>query len=182
MNLKMKTLMNKPPSMKEITHSFTYQTYISAAELAIADRELLERAHETTYSSYAPYSNYHVGAAVRLANGMIFTGSNQENMAFPAGLCAERVAVFAAASAFPEVPFAAIAVTARAESFEVSDPVSPCGMCRQAIVEYELKFGNKIRVILGGNSGPVYIIQGMGTLLPLAFIEKGLKKSPKHKS
>ena len=162
--------------MKEITHSFTYQVFNSPADLAAADRELLEKAQEATKSSYAPYSKYHVGAALKLANGLIFTGSNQENMSFPAGLCAERVAVFAAASAFPDVPMASLAITAKADSFEVSDPVPPCGMCRQAVMEYEMKFNNKIRLILGGHSGPVYVIQGMGTLLPLAFIEKELKK------
>ncbi|MEI7500536.1 MAG: cytidine deaminase [Bacteroidota bacterium] len=162
--------------MKQITHSFNYQVFNSISELTADDRELLEKAKETIPTSYAPYSHYHVGAAVRLANGIVFTGSNQENMAFPAGSCAERVAVFAAASTFPEVQLEALAISARADFFEVSDPVPPCGICRQAIVEYEMKFNNKIRLILGGQSGQIYIIQGMGTLLPLAFIEKGLKK------
>jgi cytidine deaminase len=162
--------------MKNHTYTFGYQVYNSAGELSVSDYELLEKAKEAVGSSHAPYSRYHVGAAVRLANGMIFKGSNQENMSFPAGLCAERVAVFAAVSSFPDVPIAAIAITAMADVFEVSDPVPPCGMCRQAIVEYEMKFNNKIRLILGGQTGEVFIIDGMESLLPFTFHEKGLAK------
>lgn len=162
--------------MINVTHSFDYQVFDSALELSPADRELLDKAKGAISGSYAPYSRYHVGAAVRLATGMIFTGSNQENMSFPAGLCAERVAVFAAASGFPDVPVAAIAISAKSDIFDVSDPVPPCGMCRQAIAEYEMKFNNKIRIILGGETGKVYIFPGMGTLLPLAFKENGLAK------
>jgi cytidine deaminase len=162
--------------MRQITHSFDYQVFDSAIELQLPDRELLEKAKEAIAGSYAPYSRYHVGAAVKLANGVIFTGSNQENMSFPAGLCAERVAVFAAVSAYPDVPVAAIAISAKSDEFDVSEPVPPCGMCRQAVAEYEMKFNNKIRVILGGQTGSVFIFHGMGELLPLAFHEKGLVK------
>ena len=162
--------------MKQITHSFDYQVFDSIMELQQSDRELLENAKEAISGSYAPYSHYHVGAAVRLANGMVVTGSNQENMAFPAGLCAERVAVFSASANYPGVPVAAIAISARSDDFEVSDPVPPCGMCRQAIIEYEMKFSNKIRIILAGQTGKVFIFPGMGTLLPLAFHENGLAK------
>ncbi|MFZ4521131.1 MAG: cytidine deaminase [Bacteroidales bacterium] len=162
--------------MKQVTHSFDYQIFDSAYELAQPDRELLEMAKNAIAGSHAPYSRYHVGAAVKLANGEVIKGSNQENMAFPAGLCAERVAVFAATSNYPDVPIAAIAISAVSDDFEVSEPVPPCGMCRQAIVEYEMKFNNKIRVILGGQNGKVFIFHGMGTLLPLAFQEKGLAK------
>jgi cytidine deaminase len=162
--------------MKQVTHSFDYQVYDSATELQTADRELLTSAKEAIAGSYAPYSHYHVGAAVRLANGTIVKGSNQENMSFPAGLCAERVAVFAAASEFPRVQVAAIAISAQSDDFDVNEPVPPCGMCRQAIMEYEIKFGNRIRLILGGRTGQVFVFNGMGSLLPLAFVEKGLAK------
>jgi cytidine deaminase len=172
----MTTRLNKSSEMQKITHSFEYQVYNSASELPAPDRELLEQARQAVSSSHAPYSRYHVGAAAMLANGRVFQGSNQENMSFPAGLCAERVAVFAAVSAFPDVPVAAVAITAVADAFEVSEPVPPCGMCRQAIVEYEMKYGNKIRLILGGQSGKVFVIEGMETLLPLSFRETGLKK------
>lgn len=160
--------------MKQITHSFNYEVYDSAAELRKDDLALLQKAKEAISGSYAPYSRYHVGAAVRLANGMVFTGSNQENMSFPAGLCAERVAVFAAASNFPDVPVTALAISAASDKFEVADPVPPCGMCRQAIVEYEMKFNSAIRIILGGHSGKIHTFNSMGTLLPLAFQENGL--------
>jgi len=163
--------------MKQTTYSFEYQIFDSAETLKEEDRKLLEKAKESLASSYAPYSRYHVGAAVRLENGVVVTGSNQENMSFPAGLCAERVAVFAAASQHPGVPIQALAITASAETFSVKEPVPPCGVCRQAIVEYEMKFQKKIRLILSGETGSIYIIEGMQTLLPLTFIEKSLMKS-----
>lgn len=162
--------------MKNITQTFDYLEYNSSAELPAPDRELLEVSRTATSTSYAPYSHYHVGAAVRLANGMVFSGSNQENMAFPAGLCAERVAVFAASSNLPDVAIEAIAISAKADNFEVSEPVPPCGMCRQAIVEYEMKFNHHIRVILSGEKGKVLVIDGMDKLLPLMFLAKGLVK------
>jgi len=170
---------NKPPDMIKLTHSFDYQVYDSQLDLDPDDRELLEKAKSAISGSYAPYSHYHVGAAARLSNGIIFTGSNQENMSFPAGLCAERVAVFAAASEHPGVPISSIAISAMSDEFDVTEPVPPCGMCRQAIVEYEMKFSNRIRIILGGQSGKIFIFPAMGTLLPLAFKENGLaKKNP----
>ncbi|MCK9421169.1 MAG: cytidine deaminase [Bacteroidales bacterium] len=162
--------------MKNITHTIDYQEYNSSSELPVPDQELLEAARSAISTSYAPYSHYHVGAAVKLANGVIFSGSNQENMAFPAGLCAERVAIFAAASNSPDVVIEAIAVSAKADNFEVSEPVPPCGMCRQAIVEYEMKFNHHIRIILSGEKGKVMVIEGMDKLLPFMFREMGLVK------
>jgi cytidine deaminase len=162
--------------MRKITNSFDFLEFDSALELPPEDRFLLDKARAATTTSHAPYSRYHVGAAVKLANGEVFTGSNQENMSFPAGLCAERVAVYAAAAAFPDSPVASLAISARADAFPVTEPVPPCGMCRQSVVEYELKFGNKIRIILSGESGKVFVVNGMSTLLPLTFHEKGLQK------
>lgn len=160
--------------MRKLSSSFEYLEYDSYLELPAEDRSLLEMARKGIASSHAPYSRYHVGAAVKLANGEVFTGSNQENIAFPAGLCAERVAVYSAASAFPDTPITTLAISARADAFEVTEPVPPCGMCRQSIVEYEFKFGNNIRIILAGQTGKAFIINGMSTLLPLTFFEKGL--------
>jgi cytidine deaminase len=170
------TQMNKSSPMQTIRQHFEYQVYDSPAELSPSDRELLEKAEEAVSTSYAPYSHYHVGSAVRLTNGRIFTGSNQENIAFPAGVCAERVAVFTAVSNFPDIPVDAIAITAVADSFEVAEPVPPCGVCRQAIMEYENKSGHKIRLVMGSQSGKVFIINGMESLLPLAFHENGLAR------
>jgi len=172
----MKTL-NESLTMKHSTFSFDYLEYDSAEELPPDDRILLELAKKSVGSSYAPYSRYHVGAAVQLANGEIICGANQENISFPAGLCAERVAIFSASSRFPDVPIKAIAITAKAEHFAVDEPVPPCGMCRQSIMEYEQKSGQPIRIILGGEQGKALVIHKMQNLLPFTFQAEGLKKS-----
>ena len=162
--------------MKKQIHTVEYLEYDHPSELEERDLQLLVKAGEALSGSYAPYSHYHVGAAVRMADGTVVTGSNQENMSFPAGLCAERVAVFAAAAGHPGVPVESLAITASSESFTVDEPVPPCGMCRQAIMEYEMKSGQPIRIILAGQTGKVFIFNGMRSLLPLAFEEKGLLK------
>ena len=163
--------------MKTNDFSFTYHEYPSPEHLSAEDFKLLQFAIKASGSSYAPYSNYHVGAALRLANGEIFQGSNQENASFPVGSCAERVALFAAMTAFPDVPVESIAIMARADNFTVESPVTPCGICRQAIIEYEFKFNKPIRVILSGETGPVYEIGAISNLLPLSFFESSLKKT-----
>ncbi|MCX6245199.1 MAG: cytidine deaminase [Bacteroidetes bacterium] len=162
--------------MEKKNFSLSYLEFDSADELPAPDRELLDRAKGVVESAYAPYSHYRVGAAVRMGNGQICTGSNQENMAFPSGLCAERVALYAAASTYPGVPVEAIAITARSEQFPVDKPVPPCGSCRQAMIEYEMHSRQKIRVILMGELGKVVVVESIDTLLPLSFREDGLKK------
>ena len=164
-------------TMKKNTFSFDFLELDSAEELTPGDRLLFEHARKAVGTSYAPYSRYHVGAAVRLANGEIISGSNQENISFPAGLCAERVAIYAAASRFPDVAIESIAVTAKAELFAVHEPVPPCGMCRQSIMEFEQKHGQPIRIILGGEQGKVLVIKSMQNLLPFAFHAEELKKT-----
>jgi len=156
--------------------SVPYFEYDSPAELTEIEQELLKQAKSVLDSAYAPYSKYHVGAAVLLGNGKIFTGNNQENMAFPSGLCAERVALYAAAANNPGVDIVAIAITARSEAFPVVDPVPPCGSCRQSLIEYEMISQKRIRVILMGETGKVLLIEGIDRLLPLSFREDGLKK------
>jgi cytidine deaminase len=162
--------------MKEIRLQGSFLEFDSPAELPAGDLELLNRAKQAMHSSYSPYSKYKVGAAVLLGNGEVFTGSNQENMAFPSGLCAERVAVFSAASAFPGVAIKAVAITSSSDEFPVSSPVTPCGACRQAMIEYEILNRNKIRLILSGESGKVRVVEGIHTLLPLYFFEERLGK------
>jgi cytidine deaminase len=162
--------------MEQKNLSFSYLEYDSMGELPSADRELLEHAKKAVDSAYAPYSHYKVGAAVRMGNGKIVPGSNQENMAFPSGLCAERVALFAAASAYPGITIEAIAITARSLQFPVETPVSPCGSCRQAIIEYENLSQQKIQIILMGETGKVVTFESMESLLPLSFKADGLKK------
>jgi cytidine deaminase len=152
------------------------QEFSSAAELAAADRELLNLAIKATETSYSPYSTFRVGASVRLANGELLIGSNQENAAYPSGLCAERVVMFYAQVKFPDVAVDSLAVFARSEEFKLDKPVTPCGSCRQVMAEHENRHGNKIRVIMGGANGSVQITEGIDSLLPLMFQLEQLKK------
>lgn len=140
-------------------------------ELGDADRELVRRAVAMTATSYAPYSHFHVGAAIRLADGTVVTGSNQENAAFPSGTCAERSACFNAGANFPTVPFEAIAIAAKDEDGLLTEtPVSPCGACRQSLLEYEKIARRPVRVILAGRD-KVSILPSVKSLLPLAFTD-----------
>jgi len=162
--------------MIQKNRSFPYLEYESIEELSQSDRELMELARIAVDSAYAPYSHYKVGAAVRMKNGNIITGSNQENMAFPSGLCAERVALFAAVAANPGIPVMAIAVTSKSLQFPVNKPVTPCGSCRQAMIEYEMQQKQNIRIILQGDTGKIFVINSIESMLPLSFHENGLKK------
>src|ERR1700740_1109022 len=117
--------------------SVSYDVYQSINDLEEKDQFLLEKAKEAMENAYAPYSKFKVGAAVELDNGIIITGNNQENAAYPSGLCAERTAAFYASSQYPHQKVNAIAVTTKSDSIE---PVTPCGSCRQALSEYEMKF------------------------------------------
>lgn len=165
--------------MKKTELKLSVLEFDSMQELEKDDFMLLEKAKAAVNAAYAPYSEYYVGAAALLENGEIFIGNNQENVAYPSGLCAERVAVFAAAANFPNVPVKAVAITSRAANFEVTEPVTPCGSCRQALAEYENLYHNKIRVILMGESGKVMVIESIGELLPLMFNAVELKKTKK---
>ena len=162
--------------MRRIDLHISYYSADSSDDLLPDDLKLLNSAAESVKSSYSPYSHYRVGAAVLLTNGVIITGSNQENMAFPSGLCAERVALFAAASGHPGTGIRSIAITAQSEDFPVNEPVSPCGACRQAMIEYENNQGQPIRLILGSESGKTILVNSVGDLLPLSFKEEKLKK------
>ncbi|MBO4802455.1 MAG: cytidine deaminase [Bacteroidaceae bacterium] len=142
--------------------------FFAPEELAEEDFKLVEMAKAMTAHSYSPYSHFAVGAALRLADGQIFPGSNQENASFPVGLCAERTAFFAAQASAPEVPPVAIAIAAFTDGAFTAKPVSPCGMCRQALLEAETRYGQPIRVLLYGAEG-VYAIDSMKALLPLDF-------------
>lgn len=161
-----------------IHHTFIleYHEYQSAEELKPGDRHLLELAWESCNSAYAPYSRFFVGAALRLENGEVFTGNNQENSAYPSGLCAERVAVFAASSQYPGVAIESIAITAKTEAFQLPFPVTPCGGCRQVLVEYENLACNSIRILMQGHNGKVWVVEGANNLLPLMFQGEFLKK------
>ena len=142
-------------------------------ELDEKDRQLVEAAIEATKSSYAPYSHFNVGAAVRLDNEVVIPGCNQENAAFGVTICAERTALFAAGAQYPDAKVEAIAIAARNADGLLDDPVSPCGTCRQAMVETEKRSGNKLHILLYGRKH-VYIIEGIGALLPLTFSDEQL--------
>ena len=140
-------------------------------ELSAEDRQLVEQAIEATRRSYAPYSHFHVGAAVRLENDEIVIGCNQENAAYPSGLCAERTALFAAGALYPDVPVRVLAVAARGTDGEMTEePTGPCGSCRQVIIESETRAKHPIRILLYGRRC-VYIIDGIRQLMPLTFSE-----------
>jgi cytidine deaminase len=139
------------------------------------DARLLEAARQATGHAYAPYSNFRVGAALRLNDGSIITGSNQENASFPAGICAERVALSAVSAVAPGKVVTALALTYINEKGEASRPISPCGICRQSLAEYEQRFGQSIRVILGGSTGEIFVLNKATDLLPLAFNSQELK-------
>ena len=162
--------------MKIHKFSFEFEEYSSIDELAKADIELMKRAVEAAENAYAPYSHFRVGAALRLDSGKIITGNNQENVAYPSGLCAERVAFFHASSNYPDAVIQAVAITAKAQNFEIPEPVTPCGSCRQVMSETENRQKKKIRVLLMGEYGKVFAINNVEDLLPLMFKAEGLKK------
>jgi cytidine deaminase len=162
--------------MKENKFEFNYNVFESIEELPDEQRWLLNRAREITAEAYAPYSNFQVGAVARLANGEIVAGSNQENASFPVGLCAERVLLASVSSLFPKIPINTIAVSYKSDSVKSDHPISPCGICRQSLQEYESRgAGHPIQLILGGMTGPVYVIDSASRLLPLAFTSEELR-------
>lgn len=140
-------------------------------ELSDVDRTMISKAIEATDDSYAPFSQFHVGACIMLANDVIIKGCNQENAAFPAGICAERSAIFAAGAQHPSQPVKALAIAARDKNGELTrEPVSPCGTCRQVMIETETRFGQPIHILLYGQNR-IYVMDGIRNLMPLSFTE-----------
>jgi cytidine deaminase len=162
-------------SKKKEQYQIEYTEYSSLNNLAENDQELLEAAIGVAKDAYAPYSEFKVGAAIKLANGETVKGSNQENAAYPSGLCAERVALFSASANFPEKEMNTIAVYAE-KLIENADQISPCGACRQVMSEYEHKQGKPLRVLLMNANGLVWEFESMRGLLPFAFTFKPFKK------
>lgn len=159
--------------MKEINLDAKIQ-FCQMEELSEEDQRLVNKAIEATRNSYAPYSNFHVGACLRTADGMEMIGANQENAAFPSGLCAERSAIFAAQSQHPESAIVALAIAARNEEGLMATPVSPCGACRQVILEMEDRYQCDVKILLYGTEG-IYVIPNVKTLLPLHFVDSCMK-------
>jgi len=150
--------------------------YESIDELREEDQRLLISAREAGKNAYAPYSGFRVGASVLLGNGEIVQGNNQENVAYPSGLCAERVALFHAAAAFPGITIRAIAISNVGNENTSSQIAKPCGACRQVLSEYEDLSGSPIRIILDGDNR-IYIIEGIDNLLPLRFKREDLSNN-----
>lgn len=161
--------------MKHVTLNVCISEFDSVNELQPSDQELVVAAFKAASNAYAPYSGFTVGAALRLENGVVITGNNQENAAYPSGLCAERVAMFYASSQYPGKTVETMAIVARANGKDLSGPATPCGSCRQVMIEYEQLQSRKIRMILATESGNGMIIEGMDNLLPLAFLAKHLR-------
>ncbi len=155
--------------MEEIKRTSTLEKYTNESELQESDRQLLALAKQAIGSSYAPYSNFYVGCALQLNNGIVVKGSNQENIAYPSGLCAERVAVFSAGANYPNEPIKTMAITVKARDYVVKEPIMSCGACLQSMSEYEMKFKQPMRIILQGETGDIYIAEGLKTFLPFMF-------------
>jgi cytidine deaminase len=161
--------------MEKQNLTVTYEVYDNADDLIAADKDLLNKAREATGLAYAPYSNFHVGAAARLMNGELVLGSNQENAAFPAGICAERVLLSSLSSLYPGTAIETLAISYKSEKHPGDYPIAPCGICRQSLNEFENRMQKPIRLILGGMNGKIFIIPNAGMLLPLAFTSNELK-------
>lgn len=162
--------------MQKLTLDSHFEKYEHFDELPKADQTLMIEARKAADDAYAPYSHFHVGAAVLLDNGVIVRGSNQENAAYPSGLCAERVALFATGAQHPNIKIAAIAITAFPEGKKIpAIPISPCGDCRQVMAEYELRYNQKIRLIMEGGNGSFIVSDSVAQLLPFLFSGDVLK-------
>ena len=151
-----------------------FQEYASMEELDIADKELCQEAVKALKTSHSPYSKFRVGVAMKLQSGKIIHASNQENVAYPSGLCAERVALFYWGANHSDDPIESIAVTAHTDEFQLSKPVTSCGACLQVLAEYEKKQGHAIKMLLYCQQGPVWIATGIESFLPFLFFEDRL--------
>ena len=161
--------------MKELKFETVFKIFDSIHELQEEDRQLMNKASAVLPEAYAPYSHFHVGAAILLENGKIVTGTNQENASYPIGLCAERIALAAASSLHPDLKIKTIAVTIKNFNKPTLEPVSPCGTCRQVLLEKEQHSDSVIKILLKGEGEKVYALNSVSSLLPLSFGTKDLK-------
>lgn len=155
--------------MKKVTITTNYTSYNNLTELDSENQMLFKKAIKVRDTAYAPYSNFLVGTAILLANGKVITGSNQENAAYPSGLCAERVAIYYAAAKYPNIDILKIVISAKSNNKKVDKPVAPCGSCRQAIAEYETKQVKDIKLLFMGETGEIIESSSLKNLLPLGF-------------
>jgi cytidine deaminase len=161
--------------MANTSYQFGYDVYPSIDHLEAADASLLRLAIQVSAHAYAPYSHFHVGAAARLLNGELVTGTNQENAAYPVGICAERVLLSTASSLYPGVGIQTLAISYQSKEVRSDHPISPCGICRQTLLEFEMRTQQPIRLLLAGTAGEVYVIPKASVLLPLSFTGNDLK-------
>ena len=145
-------------------------------DLTVIEKELIQRSKDALKDAYAPYSGFLVGSSVLLSDGKIISANNQENVAFPSGLCAERVVLFNAGANYPNLEIDIIAVSAKSKSYVITDIISPCGACRQVMAEYQEKQNKKIKILLHLNNDEVLIFSSVDDLLPLLFTNPNLKK------
>jgi cytidine deaminase len=162
--------------MEQKNFTISYKSYSSISELESADRILCESAVEALERSYSPYSQFRVGTAILLNNGSTVKGSNQENVAYPSGLCAERVALFTIGSSNPEAIIEKMAITAQTNNFNILNPVTSCGACLQVMAEFEQKQKAEIEVLFYCIDGEVLKVKGIKNLLPFTFVEERLGK------
>ncbi|WP_411272822.1 cytidine deaminase [Daejeonella sp.] len=162
--------------MPNNTLTITFEEYSSFDELNTTDQELCNEAIKAMSTSHSPYSNFRVGTALRLESGKIVFGSNQENVAYPSGLCAERVALFTVGSTYPNERIISMAITAQTDKFQITEPVTSCGACLQVMAEYEKKQSYPIEVLFYCQNGSIIKTKGIKSLLPFAFAESRLKK------
>lgn len=155
--------------MKELKIESVFQVYDSLTELPDDVSNLFTKAIEARDNAYAPYSKFKVGAAILLDNGEIITGNNQENVSFPSGLCAERTAIYYAGSQYPNSKILKMAITATSSNHKTKNPIPPCGACRQAIAEYEIKQNSAIEIYFMGEVGDIIKSHSLSNLLPLLF-------------
>lgn len=161
--------------MKEYSEHVKAMVYPDSSGLSDLEKKLLERASEVAARAYAPYSKFRVGTAVLLDNDEVVVGSNQENVAYPSGLCAERVALFSAGAQFPDAAVNTMAIIAGSDEFELEDVITPCGACRQVIMECQTRQNSPIRIILSSPNKKIIVIEDARVLLPFAFDASGLR-------
>ena len=162
--------------MQKRTISISFDEYTSLEELNSKDQILCLEAKKAMSNSHSPYSGFRVGVAVQLESGKIVYGSNQENVAYPSGLCAERVALFMIGTTYPDDKILSMAITAQTDHFLIKEPVTSCGACLQVIAEYEKKQSQPINVLFYCLNGTIIRTTGIKTLLPFAFEETRLQK------
>lgn len=165
--------------MTEHEIKIAFKEYNTLQELNAPNYQLCLEAIKAMENSHSPYSKFRVGTALRLQSGKIIYGSNQENVAYPSGLCAERVALFHWGANYPDDPIEAMAVTASTDEFELSQPIASCGSCLQVMAEYEKKQDKPFEIILFCNNGPAWVMEGVDSFLPFLFFENRLVNEAK---